>query len=245
MKSILLALLLIPLFTFSQDPPSTAPKNLPLRTRIVTDDATREAYRAEAKRKADSASMAAKADLKKFKDSVNSVISSIFGRMPIDTFTQLQADARYPTYSALATSLSNTVTQSVASVFSRLDTNRYRAAIVSLIPSVTFKDSLTKYYGPSGLINRPMKVWSDTGVVVTANPMPVNISSAGFSVITSIQVVARNAGGLLSSVPIVAERPPHSTSTIYFSMAVANLAGVVGLLTNFTGTTLSVRVEGY
>jgi len=96
------------------------------------------------------------------------------------------------------------------------------------------------------LISKPMKVWSDTGIVVTSNPMAVNISSAGFTVITSVQAVARNAASTtVASVPIVSERPPHSTSTVYFNLAVSNLLGALGLLTSFPGTTLSVRVEGY
>lgn len=109
--------------------------------------------------------------------------------------------------------------------------------------------NLIKFYNRGGLVSHQMKIWADTVTPSTANGYSVNISSAGFTTILSIQATVFQNSSTAATIPLI------SGKTFTNSAAVINIqtsnTGVIGLLvglifaTNLAGMTVHLVVVGY
>lgn len=113
----------------------------------------------------------------------------------------------------------------------------------------------TKFYNRAGLINKTIKIWNDTIAVTSATPS-VNISSAGFSTIVSVQPQIIQASPTLATFSWC-NVTSFTTSAVTFFLAQQNNSSVVILginvlsgtplaaPTSFSGMFLAVQVIGY
>lgn len=108
-------------------------------------------------------------------------------------------------------------------------------------------------YNRSGAISPQLRVFTDTITPTTGNGFSINISTAGFTRVTSVQVQAESNTTSAASVPLVAIRS-YSTSAVVVNIVQSNstlisLLGinVLGLqfLQSVSGVRLHVTVFGY
>lgn len=112
-----------------------------------------------------------------------------------------------------------------------------------------------KYYNRSGQLFKPMKIWTDTIAITSATPS-VNISSAGFSTIISIQPQMIQGSPTLANFSWC-NVTSYSTSSISLFLVqqnnnTVNVLGSLVLLgtplqapTAFTGLYMAITVIGY
>lgn len=110
-----------------------------------------------------------------------------------------------------------------------------------------------KYYTTGGALTSTMKTWVGIITPSSSSGYSVDISSAGFSTILSIQVQALNNTNTVTSMPMVTVQS-YTTSAVVISIITSNnatiaslLSPIIGLVTasSLSGTTLHVRVDGY
>lgn len=111
------------------------------------------------------------------------------------------------------------------------------------------------FYNASGLITPPTKAWASNSVTPsTGDGYSIDISSAGFSSITSINVEVIKSTSVANAAPILSIKSA-STTTIVVNIVEGNsatvsilginvLSGSPHVFADVTGLTLSVRVEG-
>ncbi len=128
------------------------------------------------------------------------------------------------------------------------------AICVSLIAFLAY-DPPTLYYNRGGIIKKQMKVWADTIAVSSANPS-INISSAGFSNIISVQPQIIQSSATLSNFAWC-NVTTYSTSsvTLFLSQQNNNTINILGSLvllgtplqqpTTFTNMSVAIQVIGY
>lgn len=111
----------------------------------------------------------------------------------------------------------------------------------------------TQYYNASGKINQPEKTWVGIVTPTTASGFTVDISSAGFNTITSIQMQSANNTSSAVGVPLVSLKS-YTTTQVVMNIIQSNnntiaslLAPIIGLVfaTNLTGITIHILVTGY
>lgn len=111
----------------------------------------------------------------------------------------------------------------------------------------------TTYYNSSGSVTKTMKVWHGIVTPTSSNGYSIDISSAGFTTITSIQVQAEYNTNNASAVPLVSIRS-YSTTAVVVNIIQSNstVVSIIGInilglqfLQNLTGVKLHVTVEGY
>lgn len=109
--------------------------------------------------------------------------------------------------------------------------------------------NLIKFYNRSGLVSHQMKVWADTVTPSTANGYSVNITSAGFTTILSVQATVFQNSSTAATIPLISGKT-FTTSAIITNVQTSN-SGVLGILTglifatSLTGMTIHVVVVGY
>lgn len=127
--------------------------------------------------------------------------------------------------------------------------------------SVTFiknkpsgSDSVS-YYNKSGRIYQRMKEWTDTITPTIASGQTVDISSAGFTKILSIQACSIRNTTTVTSVPNVAIKS-YSTTSVSLNIIEGNgsvitllgsgvLLGASNQFANTSGLTVFIKVDGY
>lgn len=112
-----------------------------------------------------------------------------------------------------------------------------------------------KFYNRNGQIIKAMKVWTDTISVTNANPS-INISSAGFSTIISVQPQIVQSAATVTTFTWC-NVTSYTTTTINLFLAqenssTINILGSLVLLgtplqqpSSFTNTSVAVQVIGY
>lgn len=121
------------------------------------------------------------------------------------------------------------------------------------IPTM-FPDSV-KYYNASGPINQKMKVWVGRVAITSAQGQTIDISSAGFNNIVSIQALAERNTTTATSVPNPAVKSYSNTSvsfniiegstSLVTLLTIPVLGGPPYVFANTTGLFLHVIVTGY
>ena len=100
-----------------------------------------------------------------------------------------------------------------------------------------------KLYNSSGLIPiAPFKIWTETITPSTGSGQVVDISSAGFSTILSVQLTATNNTNTISSMPFVSLQS-YTSSQVTFNILTYNSGFIVP--SSLTGVTIQVLVIGY
>lgn len=104
------------------------------------------------------------------------------------------------------------------------------------------------WYNSSGVIPKPGKIWMGTVAITTANAQVVDISSAGFTTIESINVAGANNSTSITAQPNCIVKTNTLTS-VAFNTTVSNsavLAILQGLAfpASTTGMTASIIVIG-
>jgi len=129
------------------------------------------------------------------------------------------------------------------------------AAVVYLIATSAYQpgaNNLYGYYNKNGAINQPMKIWCDT-VPVTSASQAIDISSAGFTKVLSIQVQPALNTSTVASMPIASIKSWSTSSvTVNFVQSNTSLVSVLGVqvvglqsLQSFSNTYCHVTVTGY
>ena len=77
-----------------------------------------------------------------------------------------------------------------------------------------FAYNTTKFYNHAGLLEKPVKVYTDTVSPNTANGYSIDISGAGFSSISSVGVNALLNTGTVASMPLVVIKSFSTTSVV-------------------------------
>lgn len=112
-----------------------------------------------------------------------------------------------------------------------------------------------KFYNASGMINDPIKIWTDVVTPSTGNGYSIDISSAGFTSVLSANIIAIKNNGTANLSPNVSIKS-MTTSAIVINIVEGNAAtvSILGInvlsgspltFANITGMTLSVEVKGY
>lgn len=106
----------------------------------------------------------------------------------------------------------------------------------------------TTYYNSTGRITKAYKVWDAIVIPSAGSGQTIDISSAGFTSISSVVLTAANNTGSVASMPIAAIQS-YSTTSITYNIIISNtaiLALLAGLTTatSVTGTTIMVHVTG-
>jgi len=116
-------------------------------------------------------------------------------------------------------------------------------------------DPPIRYYNRNGLISKQMKIWMDTVSVASSTPS-VNISSAGFSTIVSVQAQIIQSSPTLSNFTWC-NATSYSTSSVTLFLAqenssTVNILGSLVLLgtplqapSSFSNMFVSLEVIGY
>lgn len=104
------------------------------------------------------------------------------------------------------------------------------------------------FYNNSGRIPKPGKVWMQTIPITTANGQTVDISSAGFTSISTINITGINNTSTVASMPICMIKSNTLTS-LTFNTVVGNsaiIAILAGLIApgSTSGMTASIVVIG-
>lgn len=104
------------------------------------------------------------------------------------------------------------------------------------------------WYNASGMVPKPGKIWLATVPITTANAQVVDISSAGFTAIESINVAGANNSASITAQPNCIVKTNTLTS-VTFNTTVSNsavLAILQGLVfpASTTGMTASIIVIG-
>lgn len=110
------------------------------------------------------------------------------------------------------------------------------------------------YYDSTGSTSSPTKIWRYKVTPTTGNGFSINISSAGFSSISSVSIISIKNTSTATSVPKVSIKS-YTTSAIVVNIIEGNAStvnilsslvslGVSEQFANTTGLTLFVKVEG-
>lgn len=118
------------------------------------------------------------------------------------------------------------------------------------------REPQVKIYNRSGIINHEIRLWIDTITVTSASGFSIDISSAGFSGITTVSAEAIRNTGALTSVPSCHVKT-IGTSTLFLNLTeenstTINLLGSLVLLgaplqfvSNTSGLQVAIVVIGY
>lgn len=109
--------------------------------------------------------------------------------------------------------------------------------------------SIVKVYNKSGLVGSyPMKIWDDTVTVTSSNGQSIDISSAGFTKVTSVQAQAFNNTNTVANIPVSSGKTWSTTSiaisTVQENTGLSILAGLL-FAGNLSGVIIHVFVIGY
>ncbi len=121
-------------------------------------------------------------------------------------------------------------------------------AVAAFVCAKEYDPLKTQYFSPTGRIQKGYKVWDAIVTPTTATGMSVDISSAGFTSISTVELTAANNTTTVTSMPIVAIQT-YSTTSVSFNLLTSN-SGVLGILqglvgaTSLTGLTVHVHITG-
>ena len=118
------------------------------------------------------------------------------------------------------------------------------------------KPYIAKFYNSTGILNQTIKKWVGIITPTTSSGFSIDISSAGFTTISNIQIQVERNSTVVSDIPIVSIKS-RTTSSIVVNLAQTNTATVsiagINVLsglplifaTNLSNILLHVEVTGY
>lgn len=113
----------------------------------------------------------------------------------------------------------------------------------------SFRNKSPKIYTASGLQAAQEKRWYGIITPTTGTGQSVDISSAGFSGINTVQLTPFLNTTTVTSIPIISGKT-YTNTAVTFNLVTSN-SGIIGLLvglvaiTTLTGITVQVEVNGY
>lgn len=162
---------------------------------------------------------------------------------------------------AAAVSIGTVTTLAAGSPAEVTNTGSSSAAVLSFkIPAgiqgqagVSWNSDSTQVYNAAGRLRQRQKEWVGIITPITANGQTIDISSAAFTTITSIQIQASNNTSSATSVPVISLKS-YTTAQIVVNIVMSNstLVSVLGstvaglaFATSLSGVTLHVLIHGY